>query len=171
MRFKHLACIILSMCAVGCAGVRNPQIITGEGFGESRLRQVAIEEATLVARNSIVTQIEVRMQSYTSRFVTETGVGRDSDTMRRLDGLIKAVASMTLRDSRVVSQEHREKGEGYEARVRVEYWDKEATKEVVKGIDEDQLMRTNFERTKVLAEMREEIRKYEEWKRKNNLEY
>lgn len=144
---------------------KSPNAIIGKGFGESKLLQNAIDEATLVARQKIAEQIEARIKGYQIRFVKETGLPEDADIMRQFATATKQITSTTLYGSKVIEEKYKERKKVNTARVTVEYPIGEANQELVNQLKKNRNWKTEYEKTKLCEELEKEIKDYEQWKK------
>ncbi len=173
---RSISIPLLAILCSGCGAKwiqhsypKDPNSITAIGNAESRLLQTAKDEATLLARRNIASQVQSRIKSMQTRFVSESGISKDMETMRQLDDAIKQVVSMELIGSRTLSERYRKKGDIYEVEVTVQYPLGETNVEMMARIKANNNLKNKINQTNFFEEMEKEVSEYEEWKRKNPL--
>lgn len=157
--------LILFFFILGCASSSYKTIETkmddknyyGTGSGESQNRQIAIDKATLAARNDIARQIEIDIDGMQKSFAEEIGSGADTELLTQYTAVTKAVTSVTMKGSVPREQKFREKKGVYQAEVVVEYPRAAAKQQMLEEIRKNEALNTRFQASKAFAELEQEL--------------
>ena len=74
----------------------DPNYLFGKYFAQSKSMQLALDNATVGARNEIGNQVEIKMQGLQKKFDEEVGVGENSTLLQQFTQATKAVMSTAL---------------------------------------------------------------------------
>jgi hypothetical protein len=136
------------------------------GTGESRDMQIANDEAELVARNSLGQQMAVKIEGFGKRMAQEVGPAADATILRQLEFTQKNVVSTELSGSRTAKREITSNGPTYRVFVLMELPVGKANEALLSKLKSDRDMYTRFRATKAFEDLDDEVKKYEEWKKK-----
>lgn len=187
-----VAFVLLAVVSAGCAGSKQPTVIpqatpqqvvqklpewftsppTDQNYfyatatAESRDMQVANDEAELVARNSLGQQMAVKIDGVAKRMVQQTGEPVDATMLKQLEFAQKNIVSTELSGSRTAKREVVPNGPTFRVYVLMELPVGKANEALLSKLKSDRDMYTRFRATKAFEELDDEVKKYEEWKKK-----
>ena len=144
---------------------RDENRLVGLASAVSVDMQTSVDKAKQDARADIASQLDLRLDGLTKRFVEETGLGPDAELLDNFSQVTKSVFSESLIGSRVSRQELRQEGGVYRAYIMMEIPMGEANARMLDRIMERERLYTRFRATEAYQELDEEVQRYEDWKR------
>ena len=148
----------------------DPNYLFATNSATSQDMQLAMDKAITAARAEIGRQVDVRVKGLQKRFDEEVGMGEDSQLLQQFTQASKTVVSTSLSGSRVVKQKPHRDGNLWRSYVLVSYPIGAANEALMKQIKNNDNMYTRFRASETYKELEEEVKKFEEWKEKQNLQ-
>lgn len=145
------------------------KVIEATGRATLDNEQVAVERATIAAQNSIAGQIETFIESFYEDFYKATN---DSRSMQNFERIIKAVSQQSLQFALKDSEQIEEAGKNqygqqlYRAEVKIRYHQGEVLNLMKEELQKERDLWTEFQQSQTNAKMEEQLKKYEEFKKK-----
>lgn len=174
MRAKSLLSLtaIALVVITGCAGSgwitiktpKDPNYLFATGNAESPELQLAIDKATLAAREEIGRQLEIKLNNLQKSFAEQVGA-TDPEINQLYSSTTKAVVSTQLMGSKIRESKYKEKKGTYQAVVVVEYPIGESNVALVEQIKKNQSLYTRFQASEGFKELEAEVEKYELFKK------
>jgi hypothetical protein len=148
----------------------DPNYIFASKTATSQDMQLAIDKATTDARAEIGRTVELKLEGLQKRFDEEVGVRENATLLSQYTQATKTVVSTSLTGSQVKQNEIFKDGEIWRAYILVEYPIGAANDAFVQQIKKQEELYTRFRSSETFKELEDEVKKYEEWKEKQNLQ-
>lgn len=149
----------------------DPNYLFATNSATSQDMQLAMDKAITAARAEIGRQVDIRIKGMQKRFDEEVGMDEDSELLQQFTQATKTVVSTSLSGSRVAKQKPVQDGNMWRAYVLVSYPIGAANEALMKQIAKSNNMYTRFRSSEAFKELEEEVKKFEEWKEKQGLQY
>ena len=143
----------------------DEQHLSAAATATSRDMQVAFDKARSAAQVDIGQQLGARLTNLTKQFQEETGMAFDSQLLTQFSSATKAITDETLIGTRIVERVVVPEGNVYRAYVLMQLPIGRANELLMQKIRGDRALHTRFRATEAYAELDDELRRYEEWRR------
>ena len=147
----------------------DPNYFFAAATAESKDLQLAVDKASTSARAEIARQVEVRVQALQKKFDEETGISKDAQLLAMFTSASKTVVSTSLSESIIKHQNPCKDGEVYRAYVLMEYAKLGSSEKLHDQIMKNEQMYTRFRATESYKELEEETKKFDEWKKNQEM--
>lgn len=150
---------------VPCSGPNystNNEYVRASAMGLSTDMNIAKKKALSSARSEIATAIEAKVKILTEDYISSYQNGENDESKRRFQEMARTVVNRKLTGVRTICEQTMKSPEGnYKVYVAVELANNELLKDIVKNIQEDKTLRTDFEYEKFKKLFEEEMGKTE----------
>lgn len=147
---------------------QDPNYLFAPSTASSKDLQLAVDKAVTDARAEIGRQVETQVQGLQKKFDEEVGVGDNATLLSQFTQATKTVVNQSLNGSNVQKKEVVKDGQNWRAYVLVAYPIGAANSAMMEQIKKNQEMYTRFRSSQTFEELDKEVKKYEEWKDKQN---
>lgn len=146
----------------------DPSYLFGTGSATSRSMQMAVDKASMTARQNIASALETNFDGLTKQFQEETGTGEDSEILSQFTQAQKAVVTEVLNGVSTEEREiFRERGI-YRSYILMSMPIGRAATELLERVKQNRAMYTRFRATQSYDELEEEAAKVEEEREERN---
>ncbi len=137
----------------------SPDTVWAVNSAISSRMQIAIDKATMNARTNVAQQINVIVKNLMKSYEEEVSTEVKPVVLSQYSGVAKHVASASLQGSYVVEQKICQKGDFYEAYVKVAYPLHSVKKQLLQQIKNKQELYTRWRASQAFRELENEFKK------------
>jgi len=146
----------------------DPNFLYSAKTAVSTDMQMAIDKAANEGRADVARQMEDKVNSLEKRFKEEVGTGENAQYLDQFTTANKQITSNVLIGSKVKEQKFFQEGNSWRAYVLVELPLGAAKEAMLQQIKNNEQMYTRFRATQTFKELDDEVKKYDDWKEKQN---
>ncbi len=146
----------------------DPNFLFATATGASQDMQLAIDKASTDARAEIGREIQTRIMGLQKKFDEEVGISDNPKLLQQFTQASKTVVSTSLSGSTILKKQIKKEGTNWRAYVLMQYPLGAAQEAFLKQIKKNNEMYTRFRASQTFKELDDEVKKYEEYKAKQN---
>jgi len=148
----------------------DPNYMFSTATSTSKDMQMSINKAKQEARVDLAQQMETKIKAMTKQFSEEVGLGEDAEFLSQTSVVSKSVTSKVLNGSRVREVKTlKEGGVIYRSYVLMELPIGPANTALLDAVKKQQNMYTRFRASQGFQELEEEVEKYDQFKKEQEL--